>query len=1137
MRPLQPIEPSLLQDLTAQGNLVLEQPPEVQLSLAQDPLTSRELLKVLVNRADAAVADVARLHVNWAGELTDWHAEIDAVFQTAQLGQNDRLAVELLKLGPVPLEFLSEWVPANVLIQALKNPHMPLRYRLKLLERLAQEPTLEPRLQVAESPELPFAVLEQLVGDLELPVRLATKYNPSCPPALVELVEGQQAIAADWQTDAEQLVMLGQSRWMWLRLSVAQNPSTPVTMLEQLAKDAVFKVQLAVAKNPSTTESILVQLASHPENAIQMAVAQNLNATESILLQLLPSQRSLILQRPNLPAGVLQQLFDEAAHAQNPSEAIRGLYYVFFQQPHTPEAVLHALSQWDVEAIRADLVLKNNYKAQTLEIIEGWVSQQLEYLVQVARHRNVSAAILERLAQCPNPRVRMAVEQNPLRLQRKQRSLSDIPNLDKDLMEALARDVNTRPNLLVELAQSSDEIVRYYVAKNTTTPPETLVQLARDSDIQVRETALKNASTPLIEEHQAFLLSQYAAQLAQEAIDERVRLNELLARRPYSTYALAQVLEKGDRNAKITAARNSKTPINVLEQLAQDPDETVRSVLIDSQTIPLSLRLSMTRDASVNIRCGLARKHTYRDTPTEVLELLANDESEKVRALVAANSCTPTEVLLRLGNDPSLEVKSNLASNPNTPTNILNRLGLEEDIFNVRNPNTPGIVLAHAVNAIRARQRYDYTAKDALSQFLKHPVKGSQMPAETLAELAHHSNEAVRYRVAQHPNTPTSALEHLANDDYVPTIRAVVDNPNTPPHILEQLATSLDVTTRLGVVRNANTPPRALAEIVQSSVTSGNAPNRTVDTLKSAFPGDQNDVLREIACKPQVPLEALEILARREFITPPVDPNSILPPRSNDDIIRSLVYNPSLTPALLGILTQDPCVDVRVALLRHSNLTIELWHRLTEDNAVSVRSAIAASQQAPITVLASLASDADVEVRQKLAANPNTPVTLLHQLAQDSDLTVRSVIATNASASIPLLEQLAQDEKVEVRRVVAQNPNTPASIREALRDLAPPSPTPSVSPTLRSLSRLYNPNTDDLAAILAEYAQSKNAFVRLVTLLHPLTPVEVLEQGARSQSWLERYAAAENSATPAPIRQQLAQDGNRIVRAVAHSSL
>ena len=76
-------------------------------------------------------------------------------------------------------------------MQGFHNPHMPLRYRLQWLERLAQEPTLEPRLQVAESVDTPLAVLELLVGDLELPIRLAARFNPNCPPTLIKLVEGQ----------------------------------------------------------------------------------------------------------------------------------------------------------------------------------------------------------------------------------------------------------------------------------------------------------------------------------------------------------------------------------------------------------------------------------------------------------------------------------------------------------------------------------------------------------------------------------------------------------------------------------------------------------------------------------------------------------------------------------------------------------------------------------------------------------------------------------------------------------------------------------------------------------------------------------------------------------------------------------
>jgi hypothetical protein len=55
--------------------------------------------------------------------------------------------------------------------------------------------------------------------------------------------------------------------------------------------------------------------------------------------------------------------------------------------------------------------------------------------------------------------------------------------------------------------------------------------------------------------------------------------------------------------------------------------------------------------------------------------------------------------------------------------------------------------------------------------------------------------------------------------------------------------------------------------------------------------------------------------------------------------------------------------------------------------------------------------------------------------------------------------------------------------------------------------------------------------------MHPLTPVQCLNQGSESLSWLERYAVANNPATPIELRQNLAQDSNRIVRAAAIAHL
>ncbi|MEH1999377.1 MAG: hypothetical protein V7L00_11620 [Nostoc sp.] len=1118
MQPLQPVSGSDLQRFLSAPEQLLQESVALQLAIASFHQTPRSLLEILVNSADTQVAEAASLHVNLAGEITDgWQQAVDEILQQRQLGQNDRLAVELLKIGSVPPCFFSEWVPAEPLIQGLRNPQMPLRYRLQLLQRLSQEPSLEPRLQVAESPETPSAVLEQLAGDLELPVRLAVKFNPSCPPPLIELVEGQYAVASDWNTDGEQLAMLGLSRWPWIRLAVAQNPSATAETLMQLAGDALYKIQLAISRNPLTPTEALNLLANHTVNEIQTAVAKHPKTSEQALLKLYPKHKHIIItQRKNLPLSIVEQIVGDRSE--------KNFYYYVnsvINQPNISGEILELLANDSLESMR----------------------------VNVAKHPQVLVSTLKQLAKDSSSQVREAVINNPKTSKALKKSLLAAKSTNhvyhissgfraKDKQQSLEResqDPNTSFNRLAELAKSSDSIIRCYIAKNPSIPVGVLIELVKDSNIQVRECALKNIKVPYLEEHQQMLLAEeyqqmilgcYRLLLAQVEAEEITKTNELLARRPDSSYALAQVVQKGDQKAKLTAARSNKTPIQVLEQLAKDADETVRQVVLQNANLPLQSLLELARDKSLNVRSWLLYKSSHNKTPTpiQLLEILAQDESEQVRAKVAEHPDSSVEILTRLANDTSREVKSRLTANPNTPITILTRLGLEENLVNQRNPNTPGIVLAQAVKSMSSKN---------LADFIKHPVKGSQMPSETLSQLASHTDSSVRYRVASHPNTPATVLRQLARDSYVATIRAVASNANTFPETLEVLANHPDFTTRLEVVRNPNTPPRALAQIVLSTQNSGNTPNQTVDMLKSAFPGDHNDVLRSIAGNPRTPIEALEILARREFIGATPDPRSIIPPTTDDNIVRSLAYNPSLTPQLLGILVQDPCVEVRVYLVRHPNLTEGLWLQLAEDTEISVREAVAATINAPVSVLELLARDEQVEVRIKVATNPNTPITVLQILAGDENSSLRTAAASNSNLPETILTQLANDEKVEVRRAVAQNPNTPAPIRESLRDLVVQPTTRQTSPTLRGLNRLYNPSTDDLVSILAEYASSENAFVRLVTLLHPLTPHEVLTQGAQSASWLERYAVADNSGTPSVLRQQLAQDSNRIVRAAA----
>lgn len=132
------------------------------------------------------------------------------------------------------------------------------------------------------------------------------------------------------------------------------------------------------------------------------------------------------------------------------------------------------------------------------------------------------------------------------------------------------------------------------------------------------------------------------------------------------------------------------------------------------------------------------------------------------------------------------------------------------------------------------------------------------------------------------------------------------------------------------------------------------------------------------------------------------------------------------------------------------------------------------------------------------------------------------------------MEQLAGDKNGDVAIAVAQNPNTPNTLLEQLAQKG----TRNKQIKEAAVKNLMSQNPDSAAVFLEEYIKSfKPSFSRLIVFFHPHAPSPVLAKNFRSSSWLERYAIAQNSNTPTHIRQRLAQDGNRIVRAAAQASL
>jgi hypothetical protein len=164
-------------------------------------------LEKLVESHDAELSKVARLHVNWAGEMTSgWDEAARKALRTTDFHHfmEDILypygySYNLAHRGLIP-EFI--------------------------LERLVRHKDI--RSLVAHLPNTPGKILEPLSQDEDKFVRLLVTDNPSTPVQLKEKL----------------LAQLSQDEDNWVRLFVAKNRNTPVQLKEKLLAHSATPLRL-----------------------------------------------------------------------------------------------------------------------------------------------------------------------------------------------------------------------------------------------------------------------------------------------------------------------------------------------------------------------------------------------------------------------------------------------------------------------------------------------------------------------------------------------------------------------------------------------------------------------------------------------------------------------------------------------------------------------------------------------------------------------------------------------------------------------------------------------------------------------------------------------------------------------------
>ena len=237
------------------------------------------------------------------------------------------------------------------------------------------------RIALAMSKHSPPVLLGHLVADDSHLVVGQVARNPRATPAalvpmLVHPNAGCRHLATKRVTalsEEQALVLAADTSWT-VREALAQNPITPSSALDVVAREDTLSIRLAVARNPNASDEALDLLARVWNHQIHSAVADNPRASASALDHLArdrnASTRAAVARHPNTATSTLGRLARDKGDrvrrtvAENPNTHSRTLRRlasdtrqwvraVVGQNPSTPVAELDLLASDPAAEVRA----------------------------------------------------------------------------------------------------------------------------------------------------------------------------------------------------------------------------------------------------------------------------------------------------------------------------------------------------------------------------------------------------------------------------------------------------------------------------------------------------------------------------------------------------------------------------------------------------------------------------------------------------------------------------------------------------------------------------------------------------------------------------------------------------------------
>ena len=343
---------------------------------------------------------------------------------------------------------------------------------------------------------------------------------------------------------------------------------------------------------------------------------------------------------------------------------------------------------------------------------------------------------------------------------------------DAWVRSAVAGNPKSSGAVLETLAQDDETVVRLAVAGNPFAPIAVLESLSDDLDPQVRLRALANLHR---------LRNPTAARtLGSDSTDDSVQANRA-AEESASDEELSKALNWNDgEDARLTLAQSSQTPGYVLEPLAKDQSNSIKAAVAANPAAPRAALVLLARKPSAQVLQGLLKNPALQ---VDTLQSLVDRRTKATAREMAKCAYTPGWILDRLRVDPTDEV-------------VLARL--------IVHPNASEEVVSHAVKMLgdplggpwflKRIARATTVTREAAKRcdLLHHPVRDPdrrllvRRPLAPLMVLASNAEVLpsrlhkvigspdwlVRAALARHHQTPKGLLNRLAHDSH-PLVRAL----------------------------------------------------------------------------------------------------------------------------------------------------------------------------------------------------------------------------------------------------------------------------------------------------------------------------------------------------------------------------